>query len=84
MSEGNEGQQQTTQGDRVVPVVPAGYIPAAERDSAAAAARREGDKEGYTKAQTELLERYGVDNLDQLDAAIKAAKDRADAEKSAQ
>ncbi|MDP9474437.1 MAG: hypothetical protein M3R38_01840 [Actinomycetota bacterium] len=81
MPEGNDGQQQ---GQQAIQTIPAGYIPAAERDSAAAAARREGDKEGYTKAQTELLDRYGVENLDQLDAAIKAAKDKADAEKSAQ
>lgn len=66
------------------PVIPEGYIPASEKNSAAAAARREGEDEGKTKRERELMERYGVESLEDLDAAVKAAKDKADAEKTAQ
>jgi hypothetical protein len=75
-NEGNQGPQQ--------PQVPAGYVPLTERDSAAAAARRDGEASGKSAAEKALLERYGVSSFDDLDAAVKAARDRADAEKTAQ
>lgn len=83
-SEGNQqGSQQQGNNQPVQPTVPAGYVPLSERDSAAAAARREGASEGESKATQKLLERYGVEKVEDLDAAIQAAKEREDAEKSA-
>ena len=80
--QGNQGQQQANN-QPAQPTVPAGYVPLSERDSAAAAARREGASEGESKATQRLLERYGVEKVEDLDAAIQAAKEREDAEKSA-
>jgi hypothetical protein len=89
MAEGNEGTQsnggQQSDNGGASPTdtqsrqsaVPSGYIPASERDSAAAAARREGEGAGYKAAAEEL----GV-SIEDAKRIVADAKQREEDQKS--